>query len=446
MAQPPRSWQVLIVGGPSGVGKTSVSYRLAHHFGVGITEIDDFQVLLEAMTTPEQQPALHFWRIHPAPEQLTADEISPPARGIRSSRGSAPPSRRFTRQEYLMHEQPRSAVLPVHEVIARVRAWVTLHASQLPGFAGAYLWAGITALPSDAPFALYRDVDVVVVLAALPAEDTGEVFFQGLMIEVIYKTLDDHRDADLVLADPSAGPNLATTQILADPTGILLPLQQQVAAQYREPRWIAARCAAARQAVQQQLANMRQTSDPGHSQDALWQVWGLLNGLSSMLAVAQLARPTTRRTLALLGELLTAHERPDLHELALAVWGSAQLSRAEVQAMLDQSVDVFDRAVVVVKTPTPFGFTIRAHLRPYLQEATQELIDAGQHREATFWIVTLVTEAYLVLANDAPADERPAYAAQLRTVLDALGYTSAQAWDTRVAAAERLTHEVVQFL
>ncbi|MDZ4720664.1 MAG: hypothetical protein SH847_19590 [Roseiflexaceae bacterium] len=48
-----RQWQVLILGGPSGVGKTSVSYRLARHFGIGITEIDDFQALLERMTTPE---------------------------------------------------------------------------------------------------------------------------------------------------------------------------------------------------------------------------------------------------------------------------------------------------------------------------------------------------------------------------------------------------------
>jgi 2-phosphoglycerate kinase len=70
-----RQWEVLLIGGASGTGKTSVSYRLAHHFGIGLTEIDDFQVLLEQMTTPEQQPALHFWRTHPAPERLSASEI-----------------------------------------------------------------------------------------------------------------------------------------------------------------------------------------------------------------------------------------------------------------------------------------------------------------------------------------------------------------------------------
>ena len=159
----------------------------------------------------------------------------------------------------------RSAVLPVHEVVALVREWVDLHARHLSDFVGAYLWGGITALPAEARFPLYRDVDVV------------------------------------------------------------------------------------------------------------------LNALSGLLAVAQLKRPTTRRTLALLGELLDEQGRADLHEAALKVWGSAHMSRANVQAMLDQSVAVFDRSVEVYHTPTPYGFTIRAHLRPYLAEATQEMIDEGKH-------------------------------------------------------------------
>ncbi|WP_136625268.1 hypothetical protein [Dictyobacter kobayashii] len=72
---PHRSWQVLLLGGPSGVGKTSVSYRLAHHFGIGITEVDDFQVILERMTTPAEQPVLHYWRTHPEAGNQPAEEI-----------------------------------------------------------------------------------------------------------------------------------------------------------------------------------------------------------------------------------------------------------------------------------------------------------------------------------------------------------------------------------
>jgi len=70
-----RSWQVLLIGGASGAGKTRVSYRLAHHFNVGITEIDDFQVILERMTTPEQQPEFHWGTTHPEAIRLPAEEI-----------------------------------------------------------------------------------------------------------------------------------------------------------------------------------------------------------------------------------------------------------------------------------------------------------------------------------------------------------------------------------
>jgi 2-phosphoglycerate kinase len=57
-------WRVLLLGGASGTGKTSVSYPLARHFGVGLTEVDDLQIAMKRITTPEQQPILHFWDTH----------------------------------------------------------------------------------------------------------------------------------------------------------------------------------------------------------------------------------------------------------------------------------------------------------------------------------------------------------------------------------------------
>jgi 2-phosphoglycerate kinase len=84
-----RAWDVLLIGGASGTGKTTVAQRLAHHFGVGLTAVDDFQVVLETMTTPEQQPEIHFWRTHPDPESLTANEIA--LQGIEVRRAMASP-------------------------------------------------------------------------------------------------------------------------------------------------------------------------------------------------------------------------------------------------------------------------------------------------------------------------------------------------------------------
>lgn len=69
-------WDALLIGGPSGVGKSSISYLLAQQWRVGITEVDDIVIALEELTTPTQQPEIHFWRTHPdAAAELPVDDI-----------------------------------------------------------------------------------------------------------------------------------------------------------------------------------------------------------------------------------------------------------------------------------------------------------------------------------------------------------------------------------
>lgn len=59
-----RNWDILIIGGASGSGKTSVSLPLARLYGVDLVRVDDFQVLLQACTTPESHPDLHNPKAH----------------------------------------------------------------------------------------------------------------------------------------------------------------------------------------------------------------------------------------------------------------------------------------------------------------------------------------------------------------------------------------------
>jgi 2-phosphoglycerate kinase len=59
------SWDVLIIGGASGSGKTSISRPLSQLYGVDLLRVDDFQCLLEAIISPERVPDLHYWKIEP---------------------------------------------------------------------------------------------------------------------------------------------------------------------------------------------------------------------------------------------------------------------------------------------------------------------------------------------------------------------------------------------
>ncbi|MGC9669882.1 hypothetical protein ACNTMW_25485 [Planosporangium sp. 12N6] len=68
-------WRVLLIGGASGSGKTALSYPLARRYGTPIVEVDDLVEALLVMTTPNQQPALHYWSTHPEAADLPADLI-----------------------------------------------------------------------------------------------------------------------------------------------------------------------------------------------------------------------------------------------------------------------------------------------------------------------------------------------------------------------------------
>jgi 2-phosphoglycerate kinase len=69
------AWKVLLIGGASGTGKTSLGYPLAVRLGIPIVEVDDIVEALLAMTTPDQQPALHYWRTHPEAAGLPPEGI-----------------------------------------------------------------------------------------------------------------------------------------------------------------------------------------------------------------------------------------------------------------------------------------------------------------------------------------------------------------------------------
>lgn len=72
-SRPP--WTVLLLGGASGTGKSSLSYPLSRRLGVPIVEVDDIVESLLAMTTPDEQPALHYWPTHPEAALLPPDGI-----------------------------------------------------------------------------------------------------------------------------------------------------------------------------------------------------------------------------------------------------------------------------------------------------------------------------------------------------------------------------------
>jgi 2-phosphoglycerate kinase len=70
------SWIVTLICGASGVGKSSIAAPLARRYGVPLAEADDIATALNALTTPDQAPALHLWDERPEAHGWTPARIA----------------------------------------------------------------------------------------------------------------------------------------------------------------------------------------------------------------------------------------------------------------------------------------------------------------------------------------------------------------------------------
>lgn len=69
------SWDILLIGGASGVGKSRVAAQLAAEAGGFVVEFDDVVGAVEAMTTAEQHPAVHHFDGIPDTGLLTVEHV-----------------------------------------------------------------------------------------------------------------------------------------------------------------------------------------------------------------------------------------------------------------------------------------------------------------------------------------------------------------------------------
>lgn len=58
-------WRVLLIGGNSGAGKTLVAQTLSSRFGHSLLLVDDFRMAIQEVSTPAEQPGIHYFLAHP---------------------------------------------------------------------------------------------------------------------------------------------------------------------------------------------------------------------------------------------------------------------------------------------------------------------------------------------------------------------------------------------
>ncbi|CAN3984960.1 AAA family ATPase [Kitasatospora purpeofusca] len=102
---PKRTWELVLLGGASGVGKSVAAARIAGATGAFVVEFDDVVAAVQELTTAEQHPALHHFDGPTAPERpedtwppervlelqiATAEALEPAALGVVRNRLTVP--------------------------------------------------------------------------------------------------------------------------------------------------------------------------------------------------------------------------------------------------------------------------------------------------------------------------------------------------------------------
>ncbi len=330
----------------------------------------------------------------------------------------------------------------VSQVIELAREWVEAEGSQTPGFCGAHLMGALNYAPRDAPFPAYKDVDLNLVVEGAPGGEPHEVFYKGLILEYGILDVERYRSPAAVLSDPGLASNLAVDSILSDPRGMLTLLQSVVAREYAQRRWIQARCASAKSDVMQGLQGLQHAASPDQARLILWLY--VTMGLTGTVALADLKPPTHRRSLVQMKALLAKYGREDLQEEMLKLLGFAHMGTPQVEVHLHNMAEAFDRAVQVTRAPTPGSFKLHPHVRPYLVDGAQEIIDEGYPREAMLWIWFGLAISNGAIQADAPEDEKPHFQAMADQLYADMGWSTLQDVASHLPQARELAEEVVR--
>lgn len=335
----------------------------------------------------------------------------------------------------------REALMTVEQVIERTKDWVSIQAEQLPGFLGAHLMGGITSMAHSDPFPAYRDVDLHIILkdgTDVPGEN-AEALYRGLMIEAGFRRQSDYSTPEVVLADPVIASHMAVSSIVSDPTGFLTRLHEVEAREYARRKWVQARCEAEKREAFGKLEIAAHIPDPITA-------FGLLGYastyVSAVLSLANLKAITGRRCYVQMRRILENRGRIDLYDRLLKVVGIAQMSREQAERHLRDAAEAFDLAVKVKRTPHPFGHKMYAHLRPYLVEGTQEMIDEGYYCEAAGWTMAFYVYSMQIIQIDAPSQLTPNMQAKFDEYMSQCALGGVVPWEIRIEEAKAIFREV----
>ncbi|MGK5740574.1 hypothetical protein [Micromonospora sp. URMC 103] len=284
------------------------------------------------------------------------------------------------------------------EARAVAARWVRERAARDAGVRGAFFSGSTVGLADAAVLPASSDVDVLLVRDE-PAVRPGKFRHEGVLLEVSTVTWGELGGPEDVLGSWVFGPCFRTDTVIVDPTGRLAALRERVAAGFADPVWVRRRCAGVRRRVEDGLRVL----DGGAPLHAQVTGWLFPTSVVALLpVVAGLRDPTVRRRYVVAREVLAAYGLADRYPALLGLLDGGGVPAGRVREHLAGLARTFDVAASVARTRFPFSADVTAAARPVVVDGSREMVEAGWHREAMFWIVATYARCHAILASDAP--------------------------------------------
>jgi len=288
----------------------------------------------------------------------------------------------------------------IAEAREAARMWVLEHASQIPGFHGAWIAGSTNHLPDDEEFPATSDIDIMIVIDNdAPLIKPGKFLFRGVLLEVSSLSRGDIATPEQVLGHYHLAGSLGSGIVIADPHEDLTGLQAEVVRSFPERRWVEQRVAQAHQTVLNRVDAVE--GQPDFAEQVMSWLFAA-GGVPHILLVAGLRNPTVRKRYIAARDMLQDFGCQSLYPDMLALLDPVGMTPGRVSHHLDILEGVFDEAATFIKSPFFFAADLSTAGRAVAIDGSRELIALGNHREAIFWIVATFARCQIVFHTDAP--------------------------------------------
>ena len=318
--------------------------------------------------------------------------------------------------------------------------WISRNASRIPGFCGAFFGGSINWTDDGAEWPKTSDVDVFVIVDSIPASKLVQrkFLYNRVLLEVSAFDSERFQTAEHVLSDYPMACHFAVPSLIADPTGKLNELHNEVAEHYAEKKWIRTRIQQANENVLSEIGDM---ISPDPKLRRPFYIFLIVAKTAQTLLLGSLLNPTWRKALVISREILAAINSLSLHEKMLKLLGSVDMDFGEVESHFTQCVTAFDYAKEIICTPFFGDFAISDVARPIYIDGSREILDMGYHREALLWILVVRALCQIAIDNDAPENQKDQYDKEYRKFLRRLGLRTFQDYEQRAVLCKETLKE-----